>query len=215
MTQTQVLTTTQAALVPIAAFTTRGDLDRLHAALTEALDAGVTVNAIKEVLVQLYAYAGFPRSLNALGTFMTLLEHRAGQGIHDEPGDEATPLPAGTDRVALGTRVQTALVGQPVGGPLYDFAPAIDEFLKAHLFGDIFARDTLDHQTREVATVAGLAGMTGVTSQLGAHLRFILNTGVTVPQVQHLVTLLHEKVDPEVGRTAGTLLEHVLTTPGR
>ncbi|KJS29540.1 MAG: hypothetical protein VR64_20520 [Desulfatitalea sp. BRH_c12] len=39
-------------------------------ALNQGLDAGLTVNEIKEILVQLYAYAGFPRSLNAIGTFM-------------------------------------------------------------------------------------------------------------------------------------------------
>jgi alkylhydroperoxidase/carboxymuconolactone decarboxylase family protein YurZ len=60
----------QRAIIPIAAFTANGDLAKLRTALNESLDAGLTVNEIKEVLVQLYAYAGFPRNLNGIGTFM-------------------------------------------------------------------------------------------------------------------------------------------------
>jgi 4-carboxymuconolactone decarboxylase len=45
----------QKAIVPIAAFTAKGDLDKLKTALNEGLDAGLTVNEIKEILVQMYA----------------------------------------------------------------------------------------------------------------------------------------------------------------
>ena len=55
----------QQAIIPVAAFTANGDIDKLKPALNAGLDAGMTVNKIKEVLVQMYAYAGFPRSLNA------------------------------------------------------------------------------------------------------------------------------------------------------
>ena len=61
------LTARQQALAPIAAITVTGDQDRLRGALSAGLDAGLTIAEIKEILVQLYAYAGFPRSLNALG----------------------------------------------------------------------------------------------------------------------------------------------------
>lgn len=70
--------------------------------------------------------------------------------------------------------MQTSLVGQVVSGSLSDFAPAIDVFLTSHLFGDIFARDTLDHQTWEAAILAGLAGLTA--SQLH-HLVALLQKG--------------------------------------
>jgi alkylhydroperoxidase/carboxymuconolactone decarboxylase family protein YurZ len=55
----------QQSIVTISAFTAKGDLLQLQNALVDGLDAGLTVNEIKEVLVQLYAYTGFPRSLNA------------------------------------------------------------------------------------------------------------------------------------------------------
>jgi len=84
----------QKSIVPIAAFTASGDMDKLKTALSEGLDAGLTVNEIKEVLVQMYAYAGFPRSLNGISAFMGVMEERGKKGIKDEPGKEPGPRPA-------------------------------------------------------------------------------------------------------------------------
>ncbi len=52
--ENQVLTARQEKIVTIAAFTAKGDLPQLKNALNEGLDAGLTVNEIKEVLVQFY-----------------------------------------------------------------------------------------------------------------------------------------------------------------
>ena len=120
----------QQSIVTIAAFTASGDLQKLKTALNEGLDAGLTMNEIKEVLVQMYAYAGFPRSLNGINTFMDVLEERRKRGIKDELGKEPSPLPADKSSIELGTEIQTRLVGKPVTGPIYTFAPAIDQFLK-------------------------------------------------------------------------------------
>lgn len=54
--------------------------------LTTALTAGLSVNEIKEVLVQLYAYCGFPRSMGALNTFIGVLQERKARGINDAEG---------------------------------------------------------------------------------------------------------------------------------
>jgi hypothetical protein len=40
------------------------------------------VNEIKEVLIQMYAYCGFPRSLNGINIFMSVLEERKKKGIN-------------------------------------------------------------------------------------------------------------------------------------
>ena len=89
-----------------------GDLPRLNTALAQGLDAGLTISETKEILVQLYAYAGFPRSLNALGELMKVLDARRQRGVQDAPGREpATPIPTGKELHALGTANQTKLVG--------------------------------------------------------------------------------------------------------
>lgn len=70
------LTSRQQSIVQIASCTGRGDLENLKPALAAGLDNGLTVNEIREVLVHAYAYCGFPRSLRALQTFITVLDER-------------------------------------------------------------------------------------------------------------------------------------------
>ena len=82
----------QQNFVPIAAQTANGDLHQLKSSLNEGLDAGLSINEIKEALVHLYAYCGFPRSIRGLQTFMEVLDDRAARGINDEPGAEASPV---------------------------------------------------------------------------------------------------------------------------
>ena len=63
-------------LAVIAALEAKGDQAGLEKAAAEALDNGLTVSEAKEALSQLYAYTGFPRSLNALGTLQKVLTRR-------------------------------------------------------------------------------------------------------------------------------------------
>lgn len=212
---TTKLSTKERAIIPIAAFTAGGDLDKLKASLEAGLDAGLTVNEIKEILVQMYAYAGFPRSLNGLGTFMAVMEARKNKGIKDETGKEAAPLPTDKSRLEFGTENQTQLVGQPVTGALFDFAPAIDQYLKAHLFGDIFQRDVLDWSQRELATIAALANIKGVNSQLQAHFAISLNNNITPEQLYDFVSVLDLACGPEVAANAKGVLEQVLNIDGK
>jgi 4-carboxymuconolactone decarboxylase len=210
MTSGQALSRKQQAIAPIAAATAVGDMTLLHAALNQGLDAGLSVSDAKEILVQLYAYAGFPRSLNALGELMKVLDARKQRGIQDAPGRHPGPVPTGQELLALGTANQTKLSGAPVRGPLFDFAPQVDEYLKTHLFGDIFARDNLDWQSRELATVGALAAMPGVESQLQSHIRISMNVGLGVAQLRQLADLLAEHGQADAaGRARAALDRHL------
>ena len=87
----QELTSRQKHIIAIAAYTGRGDLHQLQPALNAALDSGLTINEIREVLVHSYAYCGFPRSLRGLQTFISVLDKRKSRGIADAPGQDACP----------------------------------------------------------------------------------------------------------------------------
>ena len=63
----QTLTERQKGLAACACLMAQGNLERLEPVVRQALDNGVTINEVKEAFSQLYAYTGFPRSLNALG----------------------------------------------------------------------------------------------------------------------------------------------------
>jgi alkylhydroperoxidase/carboxymuconolactone decarboxylase family protein YurZ len=208
------LSAKQQSIVTIAAFTANGDMEKLKTALNEGLDAGLTVNEIKEILVQMYAYAGFPRSLNAIHTFMAVMDERKAKGIRDEMGKEASPLPAGMNKDEYGAKVRARLAGQEVIPPPSGyqlFTPVIDTFLKEHLFADIFARDNLDYQSRELATIAALASMTGTGGQLRFHLGAALNTGLTEAQMKDFISVLKSKVGKKEAKSASEILTEVLS----
>jgi 4-carboxymuconolactone decarboxylase len=211
----QALSAKQQSIIPIAAFTANGDLEQLRPALHAGLDAGLTVNEIKEILVQMYAYAGFPRSLNGIHTFMAVMDERQAKGITDEMGKDASPVPADMNKEAYGAQARARLAGQDVIPPPSGyqlFTPIIDTFLKEHLFADIFARDTLDDQTRELATIAALASLTGTAGQLRFHLGAAMNTGLTEAQMKNFISVLTSKVGTKEAERASELLAEVLRT---
>lgn len=195
----------QQSIIPIAAFTAKGDVEKLKGALVDGLQNGMTVNEIKEVLVQMYAYTGFPRSLTGLNTFLSVLDERRARGIEDEVGREPSPLPDDADIRKIGTANQTAVIGRPAAGRVYEFAPVIDTFLKEHLFGDIFSRDVLTFQQRELATVSALASLPA-EPQLRSHLNCSLVVGWTEAQLQAFVSVLETKV----GKTEAELAQRSL-----
>ena len=206
----QQLRTKEQAIVLISAYTAQGNMAQLKSALNSGLYAGLTINEIKEVIVQLYAYAGFPRSLNALHSLMDVIKERNQKGIKDELGKEATPLPKNKNKLEFGTEMQTKLVGQPVKGEVYKFAPAIDQFLKEHLFGDIFGRDNLSWKTREIATISALASLGGVENQLRSHFVVGLYNGLSEEQAKHLVSVIQDNVGEKEGNAFSQALQTVL-----
>ena len=205
------LSASQQAIPLIAASMASSQMDKLNAALNQGLDAGLTINEAKEILVQLYAYTGFPRSLNALSELMKVVEARKQRGIKDVEGKElVAPIPVGDELRRVGTANQTKISGAPVQGPLFDFAPVINQFLQTHLFGDIFARDNLDWQSRELATVGALAATPGVESQLLSHTRASMRVGLTASQLRQLAQVLREHGESDAATRAEKALQQAL-----
>lgn len=180
-----ILNNKQQDITMISSYTASSDVENLEKALNKALDDKMTVNEIKEILVQMYAYCGFPRSLNALAAFKKVVESR--QDIKN--GEAGKVLPKDTDKFAYGDNVQVELTGSHVKGGIFEFAPAIDQYLKEHLFADIFARGVLTYQEREIATISALSSMQGVESQLNSHIQIGKNTGLTDEQISEILDL--------------------------
>lgn len=200
----------------IAAFMATSDMPNLNTALNQGLDAGLTISETREILVQLYAYVGFPRSLNALNELMTVVQARKKRGIEDAPGREPSrPTPIGDELLAAGTANQTRISGAPVKGPVFEFAPVINRFLQTHLFGDIFERDNLDWQSRELATVGALAATPGVEPQLRAHMATSLRVGLSPAQLHEVTELLKKHGDAQTAERANTALAQAQAALGK
>jgi 4-carboxymuconolactone decarboxylase len=214
--RSEILSPKQRTIPVIASAMATSDMPKLNAALNQALDAGMTVSEAKEILVQLYAYAGFPKSLNALGELMRVVDTRKQRGIQDAPGrGPSRPIATGNELVAAGKANQTEISGGPVQGPLFDFAPVINQFLQAHLFGDIFERDNLDWQSRELATVGALATMPGVEAQLLSHMRASLRVGLSAAQLRQLAQVLAERGNPDAAHRADEALTRALAAASK
>ncbi len=207
----ETLSAKQQTIPLIATFMATSDMPKLNAALNQGLDAGLSVNEAKEILVQLYAYVGFPKALNALGELLKVTEARKQRGIQDSPGREPSrPIPTGGALVAVGTANQTKISGAPVQGPVFDFAPVINQYLQAHLFGDIFERDNLDWQSRELATVGALATTPGAEAQLRSHMAASMRVGLTAAQLDQLTQVLVVRGDVQAAKRASEALTQAL-----
>lgn len=211
----QNLDTKQQAMVGIAALTGKGDLSKLPAQLHAGLDAGLTINEITEALMHVYAYAGFPRSLRGLQTFMAVVDERKAKGIEDVLGADASPITDERSKYDRGKAILEELTGVAETEPKTGyaaFAPTIEVFLKEHLFADIFERDVLNYQQRELVTISVLSGIGGVEPMLRSHLNLSLNVGLTPNQLQEFISVIKKSVGKKEAKAAQKVLDEVLAS---
>ncbi|MBN1132048.1 MAG: carboxymuconolactone decarboxylase family protein [Bacteroidales bacterium] len=209
----KALTVKQRSIIPIAAYSAKGDLQHLESALNEGLDAGLTTNEIKEIIVHLYAYCGFPRSIRGLQTFIEVLDERKTRGINDVSGYEVSPVNDELSKYERGRENLEKLTGKPQTGQQSGyaaFAPVIEIFLKEHLFADIFERDVLTYAERELVTVSVLCSIGGVEPMLQSHLSICLNLGFTPEQLNEFVVLMKSTVGRKAAREARKVLDEVI-----
>ncbi|MGJ1196334.1 carboxymuconolactone decarboxylase family protein [Sphingobacterium spiritivorum] len=215
MAESQNLNAQQQAYIGIAALAGKGELSKLKTQLNKGLDAGLTVNQIKEALIHVYAYAGFPRSLRGLQTFMAVVDERKAKGIEDVTGAEASPIADQQPKYDRGKAILEELSGITESGPktgYATFAPAIEIFLKEHLFADIFERDVLTYKERELITVSVLSGIGGVEPMLRSHFNLCLNVGLTPDQLQQFVGVIKSTVGSKEAKAAQHVLNEVLNS---
>ncbi len=201
------------SIISLAALTAKGDLAQLKPELNNGLDTGLTINEIKEVLVHLYAYCGFPRSIRGIQTFMEVIDERKAKGINDKTGKEASKIDETTSKYERGKKMLAELTKTPQPETLtgYNaFAPIIDIFLKEHLFADIFERDMLTFAERELVTIAVISTIGKAEPMLRSHLNICLNVGLTPTRLQQFVTIIKTIVGKKEAKAAQKILNEVL-----
>ena len=207
------LSKAEKALVSIAAFTASGNISKLKESLHQGLDDGLTINEIREALIHIYAYAGFPRSLIGINTFIAVMDERQSQGKIDKAGKEASALPDDFDQNAYGHKVRNTLVGRDIsnrtnGYPV--FTPIIDKFLVEHLFADIFVRDVLSHKQRELVTISTLSALPGTEPMFKGHLGIAMRMGYSESQLEDFIEVLRERVSGHVADRSALVLAEAL-----
>ena len=202
-------------IIKISALTAIGKLPALKTELKTGLEAGLTVNEIKEVLVHTYAYCGFPRSIRGLQTFMELIEERKSKGINDNIGKEASTVSNDSNKYERGKRILGELTGVPQPDKLSGysaFSPTIDTFLKEHLFADIFERDVLTYAQRELVTISVIAAIGEADPMLKSHLNISLRVGWLPEQMKEFVTVIGPIIGKDKSNAAHAALTDVLAS---
>lgn len=199
--------------IAISSFTAQGKLKELKGSLNSGLDSGLTINEIKEILVHTYAYCGFPRSIRGLQTFMEVLDERKVKGTNDIVGKEASLIDNENNKYERGKEILSQLTQtkQPDKLSGYSaFAPAIDMFLKEHLFADIFERDILTYAQRELVTISVISAIGDAEPMLQSHLSISLNVGWSPQQLNEFVTVVSSTINKEKSNAAKMVLDQVL-----
>lgn len=210
--ENKALSSREQLIITVASYTAKGDLEHLRGALTRALEIGMTINEVNEVLIHAYAYCGFPRSLQALQTFMQVVKERKEKGVNDVIGRDASSVNDNRSRYERGRNVLAEISGIPISEPQSGyaiFAPTIERFLKEHLFADVFERDLLTYRERELATVSILAGLGGVEPMARGHMSICLHLGITTEQLTALLNIVEINLGKDSSEPFRELLKQV------
>lgn len=169
------MTTAKAlATVRLGAAAGTDDRDRLITAL-EGADGLVPADAVEEILLQTYLFAGYPRAINAFFTYQGWVASREGERPSRGP---ETPDPDMWRR--RGETVCRRVYGdnyEALQRRMARLHPALAEWTLVEGYGKVLGRPGPSVASRELAAVGTLIAL-GAERQLLAHLHGSLNVGV-------------------------------------
>ena len=156
-------------------------MDELRLRMDLAMETGFSLSDLKEIILQICLYAGFPRSLNGMACLRGLMESRNQRGQDTEEGVKPSPQPEGISRYQLGWDTLQSLdpdfIHRLKAG-LEPVSPELFSLVLEHGYADIFYRDNLDIRQREAAVVAAMVAVENADPQLSFHILAAMGTGI-------------------------------------
>ncbi|QTE24522.1 carboxymuconolactone decarboxylase family protein [Polaribacter cellanae] len=176
----------------VSALTAMGTaLPQLKVHINGALNTGSTINELKEIILQMSVYSGFPSCINAMNALKDVLNEREKQGIKDTIGDFSnTPI---ANRLKTGELELSKLDSTQVEKlktAYNEFSPELVKFVLEYGYADIFSRDNLDDKYRQIATISALTALGTAQSQLKFHINAGFNIGLTEIEVKEIMLLM-------------------------
>lgn len=175
-------------LARLAAAAAVGHEGRLREAMVCLRDEGRAVE-VEEAILQLYLFAGYPRALNALTLWRSVL----GGELPEASRDDWSAFEARGEEVC---RRVYGRVYRPLRRNIARLHPDLDRWMVVEGYGKVLGRPGLDLKWREMCAVATLAAL-GARPQLHAHLQGALNTGASREEVDEWVCWLAEELPAE------------------
>lgn len=177
----------------IAALTAMGNAQpQLKVHINGALNTGSTINELKEVILQMSVYSGFPSSINGMNALKEVLLERQGKGIKDDVGKTANVNKV-SDRKSLGEQELSALDSlqvEKLKNTYDDFSPELVQFTLEYAYADIFSRDNLSKRHRQIATISALTALGTAQQQLKFHINAGLNIGLKEDEIKEIMLLM-------------------------
>ncbi|MEN6611810.1 MAG: carboxymuconolactone decarboxylase family protein [Methanoregulaceae archaeon] len=175
-------------LAVVAALTALGTaVPQLKVHIHAALHVGCTPEEIREVIIQMCGYAGFPATLNAMGSLMEALKE-TGKALSRESAHAGTD-----DRYNRGKSLLSRIAPdqERVLRETFDpINPDITRIVIEFGYGDIYARGILPIKLRQAATIAALAAKGTAPSQLRFHIGGGLRSGLTEADIVEIMLLI-------------------------
>ena len=193
-------------LVRIAGAIAGADEGTIRSVMNEAVNEA-DPQAVDEIILQSYLFAGFPRALNAA---------RAWRSISGTPAPERDPEADAADLGSWrerGLRTCEIIYGKsygPLRRNIRNLHPALDEWMIVDGYGKVLSRPGVDLRTRELCVVAACA-VAGQQRQLHSHLHGALNAGARLDEVAAVLDSLDDLISRENLATYHQLLRKVAT----
>ncbi|WP_180268501.1 carboxymuconolactone decarboxylase family protein [Sphingobacterium sp. 1.A.4] len=177
----------------VAALTAMGNAQpQLKVHIIGALNTGSSINELKEVILQMSVYSGFPSSINGMNALKEVLSERQRKGIKDNLGKIANVNKV-SDRKSLGEQELSALDSlqvEKLKNTYDDFSPELVQFTLEYAYADIFSRDNLSKRHRQIATISALTALGTAQQQLKFHINAGLNIGLKEDEIKEIMLLM-------------------------
>jgi 4-carboxymuconolactone decarboxylase len=177
-------------LVRVAIHVAGGDVEALEEELANAMVQGVPAVWVDELLLQSMLNVGYALALQAFGVWRAMRSP-------PEPGEPVLHA-QWPDWALRGADVCAHVYGRTYHKLLLNLRslhPAIEALVVVDAYGKLIGRPGLDLKRREFCTIAEIAVL-NTQRQLHAHMRGALNTGATPEEVEDVLAILDEELDP-------------------
>ena len=173
--QTGELTLKQREMITCITLATMQTLPQLKAHAGAALNVGVTPEELREVMYLTAPFIGFPKMLNAVATVNEVFKER-GISLPLEKQGTVTEETRHETGKAIQDKLYPGGIASVMEGVPGNMGKDVEQFLTDYFFGDIYSRDALDLQTRELLGYCVLTTLEA-ESQLHSHYHGNINAG--------------------------------------
>ena len=173
--QTGELTLKQREMITCITLATMQTLPQLKAHAGAALNVGVTPEELREVMYLTAPFIGFPKMLNAVATVNEVFTER-GISLPLEKQGKVTEETRHETGKAIQDKLYPGGIASVMEGVPGNMGKDVEQFLTDYFFGDIYSRDALDLQTRELLGYCVLTTLEA-ESQLHSHYHGNINAG--------------------------------------